>query len=246
MNLISYIKNTYYDFYFYASTRKLNPDNLKFLKERIKQMSNDLFNEKPTTEEVKKLKYKVIVKLKQNKIKNPYIKSDIDMMVFSLKNVQNQIYMKRIPNNLKLTKLNQPDLNDEKIKYIKLLEKSKKEEDKDTLKFLKNEKLKSLSYKFDDQMTNKDLSIRDFAKMLIECNNEFYKILSEVNEKGEMIGGADQIYTICQAFFLLQTNTIFSEALKELLKKCTEEEYSSLVATITPYFAGIASLSNPL
>jgi len=86
--------------------------------------------------------------------------------------------------------------------------------------------------------------------MLVEYNKYFLGILSRGNQENSapsaMVGGADEIFRICEAFFLLQTNTQFIGATNALLEQCQKSDYASLIAIINPYRAGEASLKSVL
>lgn len=247
-SILTTLNNIYIDNFYIYTQLKFNDEffeNSKFLNERIREVANDVF-ETPTKEDLRIVKCKVIEEYKQIKNNNK-IQWEGEKIVLAAKSAQNKMYIDLMPDDvIKVDDVEFIELNKNKTEYIQRLKVSEKKEDKKTLKFLELESLKSLAQKFDTEM-NKELSLRDFAKMLVECEKDLLNILLEnvqKNSNSSEVGDPDEMNTICEAFFLLQTNTKFEKAFNVLLEKFQDKDYVSLEAVINHYKGGMLFLKN--
>ena len=237
---VGFIKNIYIDIYLYFNKGIFNEENSNFLNEQVNEIAQDLFKINPSIAVVKFIKFNVIKRYKC--IKNLYSGIfDQEKIVIAVKEVQNQIYINLISDKIiKDCECNVADIKNKKIKYIELLKLSEKKEDKKTIKFLELESLKTLAKEFDAEM-DAELSLHDFAKLLMKYNEALLGILLEEKQNGgdpsKMIGGAGELFMVSEVFFLLQTNTKFTGAIHELLNECKIKNYDSLVAAINPHLA---------
>lgn len=244
----NFINDAYISFYINLNKILLKSDNLDLINKQVNELAQDLFQNNPEMErEIKSIKYKVIKKYKHNRIDNSIDKNSKEKIFHAIKMVWYQLCIDLLPNTIIDSGQIKININEDKKRYIEKLKYSKDKEDKKTIKLLESESLQKLAKQFDTEIDS-NISLQDFAKLIIKYNEALLKILSEENKKSvhpsDVVGGADEIFMINEAFFLLQKNIKYSAAIKQLLQECTLKNLDLLIAAVNPHLAGEASLTN--